>query len=216
VDAQTVIAKRIARELRGGMLVNLGIGIPTLVANHLPRGVNVFFQSENGLIGTGPIPEEGMAHPTLTDAAGQPVTALPGACTFDSAMSFGLIRGGHVDLTVLGGLQVDASGHLANWMIPGKMVPGMGGAMDLATGAKRVIVAMQHTAKGKPKIVKRCALPLTSMRPVDWVVTEMAVIAFTNSGAILLETAPGVTVAEVIEATEATLAVPATIGQMAA
>ena len=216
VDAQTVIAKRIARELRGGMLVNLGIGIPTLVANHLPRGVNVFFQSENGLIGTGPIPEEGMAHPTLTDAAGQPVTALPGACTFDSAMSFGLIRGGHVDLTVLGGLQVDASGHLANWMIPGKMVPGMGGAMDLATGAKRVIVAMQHTAKGKPKIVKRCALPLTSMRPVDWVVTEMAVIAFTSSGATLLEIAPGVTVAEVIEATEATLAVPATIGQMAA
>ena len=149
VDAQTVIAKRIARELRGGMLVNLGIGIPTLVANHLPRGVNVFFQSENGLIGTGPIPEEGMAHPTLTDAAGQPVTALPGACTFDSAMSFGLIRGGHVDLTVLGGLQVDEVGHLANWTIPGKMVPGMGGAMDLATGAKRVIVAMQHTAKGR-------------------------------------------------------------------
>lgn len=216
MDAQTVIAKRIARELRGGMLVNLGIGIPTLVANHLPRGVNVFFQSENGLIGTGPIPEEGMAHPTLTDAAGQPVTALPGACTFDSAMSFGLIRGGHVDLTVLGGLQVDEVGHLANWTIPGKMVPGMGGAMDLATGAKRVIVAMQHTAKGKPKIVKRCALPLTSVRPVDWVVTEMAVIAFTSSGATLLEIAPGVTVAEVIGATEATLAVPATIGQMAA
>ena len=157
-----------------------------------------------------------MAHPTLTDAAGQPVTALPGACTFDSAMSFGLIRGGHVDLTVLGGLQVDEVGHLANWTIPGKMVPGMGGAMDLATGAKRVIVAMQHTAKGKPKIVKRCALPLTSVRPVDWVVTEMAVIAFTSGGATLLEIAPGVTVAEVIGATEATLAVPATIGQMAA
>src|SRR5215475_10219393 len=147
MDAQTIIAKRIAQELRAGMLVNLGIGIPTLVANHVPEGVNVFFQSENGLIGTGPIPEEGMAHPTLTDAGGAPVTALPGACTFDSAMSFGLIRGGHLDMTVLGGLQVDAHGRLANWMIPGKMVPGMGGAMDLVSGAKRVVIAMQHTAK---------------------------------------------------------------------
>src|SRR6516225_3326420 len=134
MDAQTIIARRIARELRSGMLVNLGIGIPTLVANYLPDGVNVFFQSENGLIGTGPVPEPGMAHPTLTDAGGKPVSALPGACTFDSAMSFGLIRGGHVDLTVLGALQVDGTGVLANWMIPGKMVPGMGGAMDLVTG----------------------------------------------------------------------------------
>src|SRR5215470_9330177 len=154
MEPQTIIARRIAKELAPGMLVNLGIGIPTLVANYLPRGMHVFFQSENGLIGTGPIPEEGMAHPTLTDAGGQPVTALPGACTFDSAVSFGLIRGGHLDLTVLGGLQVDAQGRLANWMIPGKMVPGMGGAMDLVTGAKRVIVAMQHTAKGKAKIVR--------------------------------------------------------------
>ncbi len=151
MDAQTVIAKRIAKELRSGMLVNLGIGIPTLVANYVPEGVSVFFQSENGLIGTGPIPEEGMTHPTLTDAAGHPVSALPGASTFDSAMSFGLIRGGHLDMTVLGGLQVDGQGHLANWTIPGKMVPGMGGAMDLVSGAKHVIVAMQHTAKGKPK-----------------------------------------------------------------
>src|SRR5499426_1897436 len=156
MDAQTVIAKRIAQELRSGMLVNLGIGIPTLVANYVPEGVSVYFQSENGLIGTGPIPEEGMAHPLLTDAGGQPVTALPGASTFDSAMSFGLIRGGHVDMTVLGALQIDGKGLLANWMIPGKMVPGMGGAMDLVTGAKRVVVAMQHTAKGKPKIVKKC------------------------------------------------------------
>ena len=134
----------------------------------------IFFQSENGLIGTGPIPEQGMAHPLLTDAGGRPISALPGACVFDSAMSFGLIRGGHVDVTVLGGLQVDAEGHLANWMIPGKMVPGMGGAMDLVSGAKRVIVAMQHAAKGKSKIVQKCALPLTSSRPVDLVVTDMA------------------------------------------
>jgi acetate CoA/acetoacetate CoA-transferase beta subunit len=205
MDAQTVIARRIASELRSGMLVNLGIGIPTLVANFVPEGVSVFFQSENGLIGTGPIPEDGMTHPTLTDAGGQPVSALPGACTFDSAMSFALIRGGHLDLTVLGGLQVDGKGRLANWMIPGKMVPGMGGAMDLVTGAKRVVVAMQHTAKGKPKIVKECTLPLTSARCVDLVVTEMAVIGFAEGRATLLETAPGVTIRQVIEATEAPL-----------
>ena len=163
-----------------GNLVNLGIGIPTLVANYVPPDLKVFFQSENGLIGTGPIPEQGMAHPLLTDAGGRPISALPGASIFDSAMSFGLIRGGHVDMTVLGGLQVDAEGHLANWMIPGKMVPGMGGAMDLVTGAKRVIVAMQHAAKGKSKIVQKCGLPLTSSRPVDLVVTDMAVIGFSG------------------------------------
>lgn len=206
MDASSTIARRIAQELRPGMLVNLGIGIPTLVANHLPAGVHVFFQSENGLIGTGPVPEPGMAHAALTDAGGRPVTALPGASTFDSAMSFGLIRGGHVDITVLGGLQVDQSGRLANWMIPGKMVPGMGGAMDLVTGAKRVIVAMQHTAKGKPKIVRTCGLPLTSERPVDLVVTELAVIAFPNGRATLLETAPGISVEQVVAATEAPLA----------
>jgi acetate CoA/acetoacetate CoA-transferase beta subunit len=214
MDPQTVIARRIAHELRSGMLVNLGIGIPTLVANYVPQDVSAFFQSENGLIGTGPIPEEGMTHPTLTDAGGRPVSALPGACTFDSAMSFGLIRGGHLDMTVLGGLQVDAQGHLANWMIPGKMVPGMGGAMDLVTGAKRVIVAMQHTAKGKPKIVKKCSLPLTSVRPVDLVVTEMAVIGFADGQAILLETAPGVSVAEVIRATDANLAMATKVPEM--
>src|ERR1700756_2475335 len=188
MEPQAIIARRIARELAPGMLVNLGIGIPTLVANHLPAGMQVFFQSENGLIGTGAPPEEGMAHPMLTDAAGPPVTALPGASTFDSAMSFGLIRGGHLDLTVLGGLQVDQTGRLANWMIPDKMVPGMGGAMDLVTGAKRVIVAMQHTAKGKAKVVKTCTLPLTSVRAVDLVVTELAVIAFRDGCATLLET----------------------------
>jgi len=214
MDAQTIIAKRIAQELRPGMLVNLGVGIPTLVANYVPEGVNVFFQSENGLIGTGPLPEEGMAHPTLTDAGGSPVTALPGACTFDSAMSFGLIRGGHLDMTVLGGLQVDVQGRLANWMIPGKMVPGMGGAMDLVSGAKRVVIAMQHTAKGKPKIVKQCSLPLTSTRPVDLVVTELAVIAFPDQRATLLETAPGVTAQDVIRNTEAELTVPDQVPQM--
>jgi acetate CoA/acetoacetate CoA-transferase beta subunit len=208
MDAQTVIAKRVALELREGMLVNLGIGIPTLVANHVPPGMQVFFQSENGLIGTGPVPEDGMVGAFLTDAAGRPVSALPGATTFDSAMSFGLIRGHHLDMTVLGALQVDEQGRLANWMIPGKMVPGMGGAMDLVTGAKRVVVAMQHSAKGQPKIVKRCSLPLTSLRRIDLVVTELAVISFADGRATLLETAPGVSVGEVLATTEATLAVP--------
>jgi acetate CoA/acetoacetate CoA-transferase beta subunit len=207
MDAQILIARRIAQELHAGMLVNLGIGIPTLVANYVPSGMQIFFQSENGLIGTGPIPEAGMAERFLTDAAGQPVSALPGAATFDSAMSFGLIRGGHLDITVLGGLQVDEQGLLSNWMIPGKMVPGMGGAMDLVTGAKRVIVAMQHTVKGKSKIVKQCALPLTSARPVDLLVTELAVISFADGRATLLETAPGISVQDVLEATEAKLVV---------
>jgi acetate CoA/acetoacetate CoA-transferase beta subunit len=211
---QVVIARRIAGELKSGMLVNLGIGIPTLVANYVPEGIQVFFQSENGLIGTGAIPEEGMAHPMLTDAAGRPVTALPGASTFDSALSFGLIRGGHVDVTVLGGLQVDQAGHLANWMIPGRMVPGMGGAMDLVSGSRHVIVAMQHIAKGRSKIVRKCELPLTSIRPVDLVVTEMAVIAFPNGMATLRETAPGVSVEQVVEATEAELVVPAQVPEM--
>ena len=214
MDPQTVIARRVAQELRPGMLVNLGIGIPTLVANYVPRDLHVFFQSENGLIGTGPIPEQAMAQPRLTDAGGRPVTAIPGACTFDSAISFGLIRGGHVDMTVLGGLQVDARGLLANWMIPGKMVPGMGGAMDLVTGARRVVVAMQHTAKGKSKIVPQCSLPLTSIRPVDIVVTELAVIAFPGGRATLMETAPGVSVQQVLAATEATLEVPERVPSM--
>src|SRR6187455_350202 len=202
MEPQTIIARRIARELAPGMLVNLGIGIPTLVANYLPKDIHVFFQSENGLIGTGAPPEEGMAHPTLTDAGGRPVTALPGACAFDSAMSFGLIRGGHLDVTVLGGLQVDELGRLANWMVPGKMVPGMGGAMDLVTGARRVIVAMTHRSKSGSKIVPRCTLPITSVRRVELIVTELAVIQPTVNGLVLQETAPGVSVQEVIEATE--------------
>ena len=214
MEPQIVIARRIAQELAPGMLVNLGIGIPTLVANYVPEGMRVFFQSENGLIGTGIPPEEGMAHPTLTDAGGRPVTALPGASTFDSAISFGLIRGGHLDLTVLGGLQVDQQGHLANWMIPGKMVPGMGGAMDLVTGAKRVIVAMKHTAKGASKVVKQCSLPITSLRAVDLLVTEMAVISFGNGQATLRETGPGVSTADVLAATEAQLTIPQQVPQM--
>ncbi|WP_027534589.1 3-oxoacid CoA-transferase subunit B [Bradyrhizobium sp. WSM3983] len=214
MDPQIIIARRVARELRNGNLVNLGIGIPTLVANYVPSDLKVFFQSENGLIGTGPVPEQGMAHPTLTDAGGRPISALPGAATFDSAMSFGLIRGGHVDITVLGGLQVDAHGLLANWMIPGKMVPGMGGAMDLVTGAKRVIVAMQHAAKGKSKIVTKCTLPLTSVRPVDLVVTDLAVIGFPGGKATLLETAPGIGIAEVLAVTEANLIVRDAVPEM--
>jgi acetate CoA/acetoacetate CoA-transferase beta subunit len=215
VDAKTLIARRIARELRPGTLVNLGIGIPCLVANYAPADARVFFQSENGLIGAGPVPEPGMAEALLTDAAGQPVSALPGACTFDSATSFGLIRGGHLDLTVLGGLQVDQSGRLANWMVPGKSVPGMGGAMDLVSGARRVIVAMLHTAKGEPKLVPRCTLPLTSVRPVDLVVTELAVIAFPEGRATLKETAPGVTTEEVVAATGAELVIPRDVPEMA-
>src|SRR4029453_10533689 len=178
---------------------NLGIGIPTLVANYVPSNLKVFFQSENGLIGTGAIPEEGMAHPLLTDAGGKPVTALPGASTFDSATSFGLIRGGHVDVTVLGALQVGANGQLPNWSIP---------------GAKRVIIAMQHTAKGKPKIVKKCGLPLTSVRPIDLLVTELAVIAFPDGRATLMETGPGATAEQVVSATEAELVLPAKIPEM--
>jgi len=214
MEPQEIIARRIARELAPGTLVNLGIGIPTLVANYLPEDMHVFFQSENGLIGTGLPPEEGMAHPLLTDAAGRPVTALPGASTFDSAMSFGLIRGGHLDLTVLGGLQVDQSGRLANWMIPKKMVPGMGGAMDLVCGARRVIVAMQHTANGAAKIVKKCSLPITALRPVDLVVTELAVIGFSEGRATLLETGPGISVTQIVAATEAELVIPNKVPEM--
>ena len=214
MDPQILIARRVARELRPGNLVNLGIGIPTLVANYVPAELQVFFQSENGLIGTGPIPEQGMAHPLLTDAGGRPISALPGASTFDSSMSFALIRGGHVDVTVLGGLQVDGEGRLANWMIPGKMVPGMGGAMDLVSGARRVIVAMQHAAKGKSKIVRKCGLPLTSVRPVDLVVTDMAVMGFEDGRITLLETAPDVSVAEVMAVTEAELSIPDHVPEM--
>jgi acetate CoA/acetoacetate CoA-transferase beta subunit len=214
MDAQEIIARRVAREVSEGMLVNLGIGIPTLVAQYVPSSIHVFFQSENGLIGTAPLPETKFTNRMLTDAGGRPISALPGACTFDSAMSFGLIRGGHLDMTVLGGLQVDQTGRLANWMIPGKMVPGMGGAMDLVAGARRVVIAMQHAARGKSKIVRRCSLPLTATRIVDLVVTDLAVIKFDDGRAILIERAPGVSTADVLAQTEAELVVPEHVPEM--
>jgi acetate CoA/acetoacetate CoA-transferase beta subunit len=204
MDPQTVIARRVAQELRPGMLVNLGIGIPTLVANYVPRDMQVFFQSENGLIGTGPIPEQGMVGRFLTDAAGKPVSALPGAATFDSAMSFGLIRGGHVDMTVLGALEVDEQGHIANWTIPGKLVPGMGGAMDLVSGAGRVIVLMDHlTKKGEPKLLDACTLPLTGRGVVSRVITDLCVLDVADGEFRLVELAPGVGLEQVVAGTGA-------------
>ncbi|KAF0198079.1 MAG: Butyrate-acetoacetate CoA-transferase subunit B [Bacillota bacterium] len=199
------IARRIASELQDGMVVNLGIGLPTQVANFLPRGNDVLFQSENGFVGLGPAPLLGHEDPNVTNAGSQPVTILPGGACFDSAMSFVIIRGGHVDVTVLGALEVDEAGNLANWMVPGKIVPGMGGAMDLTVGARRVIVAMEHTAKGNAKILKKCTLPLTAIQQVDMIVTEMAVIEVTRQGLVLKEIAPDTTVMEVVAQTEATL-----------
>jgi acetate CoA/acetoacetate CoA-transferase beta subunit len=214
MDEKVLIAKRVALELKHGDLVNLGIGLPTQVAAYLPADIEVFFQSENGVVGMLALPEEGLEAEDLTDAGGRPIGALPGAATFDSAMSFGLIRGGHLDLTVLGGLQVDAQGRLANWMVPGRMVPGMGGAMDLVSGAKRVVVAMTHTQKGEPKIVKECTLPLTSTRPVSLIVTELAVIAPTPRGLELRERAPGVSVEAIRSATGAELIIPDVVPEM--
>jgi acetate CoA/acetoacetate CoA-transferase beta subunit len=214
MDEKTLIARRVALELKDGDLANLGIGLPTLVARYIPPTIQVFFQSENGIIGMTPLADEGLAWNDLTDAGGAPVGAIPGAVAFDSTMSFGLIRGGHVAATVLGGLQVDELGQLANWMVPGKMVPGMGGAMDLVTGARRVIVAMTHTAKGESKIVKRCSLPLTSVRRVDLIVTDLAVICPTDAGLVLQELAPGVSIEQVIQATDARLIVPSHVPTM--
>ncbi|MCW5658317.1 MAG: 3-oxoacid CoA-transferase subunit B [Burkholderiaceae bacterium] len=208
MDAKDVIARRVAQELQDGDCVNLGIGLPTLVAAHVPPSIHVIFHSENGIMGMSPLPGEGYEDLNLTDAGGRPVGALPGACAFDSAFSFGIIRGGHLDVTVLGGLEVDERGQLANWMVPGKMVPGMGGAMDLVTGARRVIVAMTHRAPTGPKIVRRCSLPITSVRRVDLIVTELAVIEPTADGLVLLETSPGVSVQQVLDATGARLVVP--------
>lgn len=214
MDDKVIIAKRVALELQAGNLVNLGIGLPTTVTRYLPAGITVHFQSENGFIGMQPVPDTGLENEFLTDAGGGPVGAVPGAASIDSCLSFGLIRGGHLDVTVLGGLQVDELGQLANWVVPGKMVPGMGGAMDLVTGARKVIVAMQHTARGKPKIVPRCTLPLTSTRRVDLIVTELAVIEPTAEGLVLRERAPGVTVDHILQATSAKLIVTDHIPEM--
>lgn len=208
MDAKEIIARRIALELKSGNLVNLGIGMPTMVAAYLPADIQVFFQAENGLIGMEPLPQPGLEDESLTDPGGSFIGAVPGACSFDSCFSFGLIRGGHLDVTVLGGLEVDEQGLLANWTVPGKMVPGMGGAMDLVSGAKKVIIAMTHTAKGQSKVLKKCRLPLTSVRPVSLVVTELAVLQPTPEGLVLKEVAPNVTVEDVIAATEASLLIP--------
>lgn len=200
---RALIVKRVAKELKDGDVVNLGIGLPTEVANHVPEGIDVTFQSENGFMGLGPAPEEGQEDKDLVNAGGKYSSILPGGVCFDSATSFGIIRGGHVDITVLGALQVDEKGNLANWMIPGKMVPGMGGAMDLVVGAKKVIVAMEHTAKGKAKILKECQLPLTAAGQVDLIVTDMGVMEVTPNGLVLKEIAPNTTVEEIKAVTEA-------------
>lgn len=214
-NTREIVGKRVARLFNDGDLVNLGIGMPTVVANYLPEGVNIILQSENGFVGLGPTPPEGQEQKDLVNAGGQPVTILPGGAFFDSAMSFAIVRGGHLAATVLGALQVDEKGNLANWMVPGKMVPGMGGAMDLVAGARKVIIAMEHTAKdGSPKILKQCNLPLTAINEVDYIVTELGFMEITDEGIVLKELAPGVTIEEIQSKTEATLIIPQKVGVM--
>lgn len=205
MDEKEYIARRVAKELHDGDVVNLGIGLPTMVANFIPEDIEITLQSENGFLGMGPAPEKGDEDPYLVNAGGIHVTINPGGVFFDSAESFLIIRGGHVNATVLGALEVDEKGNLANWMVPGKMVPGMGGAMDLVTGAKKVIVAMNHTAKGNHKILKQCTLPLTAVNAVDMIITEMGVMEVTDNGIVLKEINSEFTVEQVQAATGATL-----------
>ena len=209
LDKRAMIGARIAKEFKDGDYVNLGIGLPTEAANHIPEGISVIFQSENGLLGAGPKPPEGQEDKDMINAGGGYITCIPGASFFDSATSFAIIRGGHIDATVLGALQVDQEGNLANWLIPGKMVPGMGGAMDLVTGAKKVIVAMEHCDKyGNSKILKKCTLPLTAKGKVNLIITDMAVIEVCAEGLYLREIAEGLTIDDVVQATEAELIIP--------
>ena len=209
LDKRAMIGARIAKEFKDGDYVNLGIGLTTEAANHIPEGISVIFQSENGLLGAGPKPPEGQEDKDMINAGGGYITCIPGASFFDSATSFAIIRGGHIDATVLGALQVDQEGNLANWLIPGKMVPGMGGAMDLVTGAKKVIVAMEHCDKyGNSKILKKCTLPLTAKGKVNLIITDMAVIEVCPEGLYLREIAEGLTIDDVVQATEAELIIP--------
>lgn len=215
LNPREIIVKRVARFFEEGDVVNLGIGLPTLVANYIPADGNIMLQSENGFIGIGPIPTPNQEDKDTVNAGGAPVTIMQGGSCFDSAMSFALIRGGHVAATVLGALEVDEKGNLANWMVPGKMVPGMGGAMDLVAGAQKVIIAMEHTTKeGKPKILKKCTLPLTAVNEVDYIVTELGVMEITQEGIVLKELASGVTIKNIQDKTEAQLIIPDLVGNM--
>ena len=215
MSEREIIARRIAKEFTDGMVINLGFGMPTAAANYISEGVNVILQTENGGLVFGPKPKRGESDPDLGNSGGEPITMLKGAAAFDMALSFAIIRGGHVDVTVLGALEVDGKGNVANWKIPGKFVPGMGGAMDLLVGAKKVIIAMNHTDKvGNPKILKKCTLPLSASSVVDLIITEKAVIEVTDRGLLLKEIAPGITVDEVIKLTDADLIIPENVGLM--